>query len=202
MDPIMMNKKAAASLLLLSIFALPALAQHDFSVSQWNTDRIQFQQRSMMMLGGWALTNIAIGVYGWQSSDGALSYFHQMNAGWNVVNLGIAGLAMYGLKGADPSSFSLMESLKEGQNLEQILLLNAGLDVGYIALGGYLLERGKRKASARLKGYGSSLILQGAFLLTFDSVLVYLTKQLNAPLLQHLEQVTVSATGVSVRIPL
>ena len=50
-------------------------------------------------------------------------------------------------------------------------LFNAGLDVGYMATGAYLWERGIRKDSRGLKGYGQSLILQGGFLFTFDLIM-------------------------------
>lgn len=40
-----------------------------------------------------------------------------------------------------------------------------------MATGAYLWERGMRKQSDRQTGYGQSLILQGAFLFVFDTVL-------------------------------
>lgn len=54
--------------------------------------------------------------------------------------------------------------------MQKILLFNAGLDVGYMLGGVYLLERGKRevKNAERLRGFGRSILLQGAFLFVFD----------------------------------
>ena len=54
--------------------------------------------------------------------------------------------------------------------IEKILLLNTGLDLAYLATGLYLKERGQRLNNDRNKGYGNSLLLQGAFLLVFDLI--------------------------------
>jgi len=64
-----------------------------------------------------------------------------MNVGWNLVN---AGLAVFGLLSAHPgqvAGLSLADSLTAQFNFEKILLLNAGLDVAYIATGSWLRAR-------------------------------------------------------------
>lgn len=187
------------SILMLTGFST-MYAQPDFTLEQWNQERISFNQNAMYVLGGWALTNMAAGGIGWSQTGGATKYFHQMNLAWNTVNLGIASFALYNLSQGDASSYSLLESLKEGQTLEKVLLFNAGLDVGYIALGAYLHQRGVNKSSSRLKGYGTSLILQGGFLLVFDGILFAMTQDLNAPLLDHIEHLSVTANGLSMSV--
>jgi hypothetical protein len=89
----------------------------------------------------------------------------------------------------------------EFQNFEKILLFNAGLDVGYMALGAFLWERGLRKDSDRLTGYGQSLILQGGFLFTFDLVLYFMNRSQSSQVLEILEQVQFTGTSVAVNIP-
>jgi len=66
-----------------------------------------------------------------------------------------------------------MQTLREYHSFNKILLLNAGLDVGYVLGGLYLTERAKNlsKGQNMLKGYGQSIMLQGAFLFVFDLVL-------------------------------
>ncbi len=63
--------------------------------------------------------------------------------------------------------------------MQKVLLLNAGLDVGYMAFGGYLWQRGSSEDNARLTGYGQSLILQGAFLMAFDLTLFALNNRIS-----------------------
>ena len=121
-----------------------------------------------------------------------------MNAGWNLVNAGIAGFALYNLSQMDASAFTYTQSLSELQSLDKFLLLNAGLDVGYMAAGAWLWERGLRKKSNRLEGYGKSLILQGGFLLAFDLILYFAHSPITGDLLQLTENMTLTASGFRV----
>jgi len=173
-------------------------------LTDFNSHRIDLNTKAMYVLAGWSVTNIAIGTLGYFSSSnsGSRKYFHQMNAAWNIVNLGIAGLALYQYGQADPASFSFAESLSEAQSIENILMLNIGLNVGYIATGGYLWERGLRKKSDRLTGYGQSLILQGGFLLLFDSTLYLLNNTNNQQLQSIIEKISINGTQLSISIPL
>lgn len=171
-------------------------------LTDFNRQRIELNSRAMKVLSGWALINIAAGSVGYASSSGSTKYFHQMNAAWNIVNLAIAGGALYQYGQADPAAFTFAESLSEARNMENILLLNIGLNVSYIAAGGFLWERGLRKTSNRLRGYGQSLIVQGGFLLLFDSVLYVLNRSHNRQLHSLLENVSIEGTAISLSIPL
>lgn len=124
----------------------------------------------MYVLGGWALANIAWGVYGWANYSGQLRYFSQMNVFWNTVNLAIAGISLNSTGQLDCNMLGLGEVLDRQLKTERTLLVNAGLDVLYIG-SGFVLRyfAGKsEKRSTLLTGYGNSVILQGAFLLVFD----------------------------------
>jgi hypothetical protein len=132
----------------------------------------------MMVLGGWAVANMAAGAYGWSAFEGQKKYFYQMNLFWNVVNATIAGIALSNNLGYDCSSVSYDSYLNTHLSTEKTLLINSALDVGYIGTG-FLLKYFSTKASQRsdlLKGYGNSLILQGGFLLVFDLVLYALLR--------------------------
>ena len=147
-----------------------AFAQND--LLDINQQRLQRQKTAMTVLGTWAIGNLAMGGIQASRTSGENRYFHQMNAGWNVVNLAIAGFGYYSATTTDPSSLDLYTSLKEQQKLENLLLFNGGLDVGYVLGGLYLMERSKRlspeKKPERLKGFGRSIIVQGGFLFAFD----------------------------------
>lgn len=185
------------------LFDFTAVYGQDANVqlTEFNERRIDITKKSMLVLSGWALTNIAVGGYGYLSREGKLKYFHQMNAAWNIVNLSIGFFAYREALGSLPSSFSLSESLSEAHTLESILLLNIGLNIAYIATGSYLWERGIRKENTRLKGYGPSLVVQGGFLLLFDSILYAAHNNNNQRVYELLENVTLSANSISVTIP-
>ena len=139
----------------------------------------------MSVLGAWSISNLLFGSIMRQRTASVSRSFHEMNAAWNLVNLSIAGFGYFSLP--DPSSWSALEGLRTLENIDRILLFNAGLDIAYVAFGYALIERGQRLGSDRSLGYGRSLILQGAFLFLFDSAFAYLhsdlTDQLRVSLL-------------------
>ena len=126
---------------------------------------IHLQQRGMILLGSWAGLNILTGSMGTFKAEGSRMYFHQMNAAWNVVNAGIAFLGYRGtLKNQFTDSSDILTAMHQ---FDQILLINAGLDILYISGGIWLAYRGLKQSNDRWKGYGQSIILQGSFLLAF-----------------------------------
>lgn len=186
------------------LFTLSAYAQSDSVFYSYHQNRMNINETAMLVLGSWAAGNILIGTYGNFKANGEAKYFHQFNAMWNVVNLGIAAFGYFNAINSDPFSMSNLEILNEYNSLQSFLLLNAGLDVAYIATGFYLKERSKNSSSSeRLRGYGNSLLLQGGFLLMFD-VALYFIHQNNADLnlYPHLESLLVGGIGIGITLKL
>ncbi len=165
---------------------------------------MNINETAMLVLGSWAAGNILVGTYGNFKASGEAKYFQQFNAMWNVVNLGIAAFGYFNVVNSDPASMTNVEIIKDFNSLQNLLLLNAGLDVAYIVTGFYLKERSKNSSSTeRLRGYGNSLLLQGGFLLAFDVVL-YFIHQSNAALnlYPHLESLLVGGIGIGINLKL
>lgn len=100
---------------------------------------------------------------------------------WSIVNAVIAWFAgrstqrrKAGL--AQPHSAAVMQA--ETQRLRRLLLINAGLDVGYMAIG-ILIIATLGRGSAFAQGNGWGVVIQGAFLLFFDGF--YSWRSLNLP---------------------
>ncbi len=124
----------------------------------------------MYLLGGWALANMSTGVFGWARYENEQKYFHQMNAAWNLVNAGIATYALLSMDRDGPEGLSGQELMRRHIRSEHIYLINAGLDLLYMA-GGALMIHAAGNSTTRpglLKGYGQSVLLQGGFLFLFD----------------------------------
>ena len=158
---------------ILLLLILSDLLTAQFSLEQFNEERLDHAKKGMIVLGSWAIGNITWGLIAQSNSAGIEKGFHQMNAGWNVVNLGIAGLGFLSARKANAANFTAAESLKEQHKIEKLLLLNSGLDVGYMMAGLYLNERGKnrtREKGLQQQGFGRSLLLQGGFLFAFDLI--------------------------------
>jgi len=196
-------------LLFLALLQIPIsqlIAQENISDSlmSFHQSRMVINETAMLVLGGWAAGNILIGTYGNFKASGETKYFHQFNAAWNIVNLGIAAFGYFNAVNSDPSSMTNLEIIKDFNSLQNLLLLNAGLDVAYIATGFYLKERPKNSSnSERLRGYGNSLLLQGGFLLLFD-VSLFFIHQNNADinLYPHLESLLTGGIGIGINIKL
>lgn len=124
----------------------------------------------MYTLLGWSCTNIVTGTIASTQTEGSTHYFHQMNALWNTVNL---GLSIGGLLQDRKLKIESLEGLNTRQEkLEKIFLINGGLDVIYMGVGtGLLLSNSESEIN---KGYGKSLLLQGGFLMLFDGTMYFL----------------------------
>lgn len=198
-----MNKLFYISIFLF-LFTLLANAQSDSLLKDFHLERMNINESAMLVLGGWAAANILVGTYGNFKASGEAKYFHQFNAMWNVVNLGIAAFGYFNAVNSDPASMTNLEILNDYNSLQSFLLLNAGLDAAYIMTGFYLKEKAKNSSSAeRLKGYGNSLLLQGGFLLLFDVTLYFIHQNnANINLFPHLESLLAGGFGVGINLKL
>lgn len=153
------------SFLLISNICLAQITNEDLAQNHKKTINT-----AMTVLGTWAGINIIGGSLASLNKTGPKKYFYQGNAYWNVVNLSLVGFSLYSLS-KFPENPDLNYLLEENLSLQKLMLFNAGLDVAYMAGGFYLRERSLNSESRKemFKGFGNALILQGAFLLVFDS---------------------------------
>lgn len=192
------------ALLLIPISQLIAQENISDSLMSFHQSRMAINKNAMLVLGGWAVGNILIGTYGNFKASGEAKYFHQFNSMWNVVNLGIAAFGYFNAVNSDPAAMTNVEIIKDFNSLQNLLLLNAGLDAAYIATGFYLKERSKNSSSSeRLRGYGNSLLLQGGFLLLFDVTLYFIHQNnANINLYPHLESFLAGGFGAGINLKL
>lgn len=152
----------------LSLFCLTHLqAQKLFN---FNKERQQIDQQLMVGLGAWAASNFALSAYGWSTAANAQEkYFHQMNVMWNTVNVGLAVPGYFRAKNTN-LSLNEMQTWEAQNKTQKIFLINSALDLGYLASGFALRQQNSTNTTqqAQLQGYGSSLLIQGGFLLLFD----------------------------------
>jgi hypothetical protein len=195
----LLNTIFAIVLVSLQTIALPANGQEEYR--QFYSESLKATNTGMYVLGGWAITNIATGAYGWSRYDGDTKYFHQMNLFWNTVNLSIAGYALYSNSRLDNSQMGPDEIMERHTRTERILLINTALNVGYIG-GGFLMRHFAGRSSNHsdlLKGYGNSVIMQGGFLLLFDLALYGILRRQRIDFLENIS-VAISPDTSSLRL--
>jgi len=166
------------------------------SLKNFNYSRNDITTTGMEVLGSWAIINIGAGVAGWASSAGGSNkYFYQMDFLWNTANLGAATLGFKSARKNLNKQLTAAGNLKEQQKIEKIFLINGGLDIAYIGIGIYLRHHGDANNSNELRGYGSSIILQGAFLLLFDGTMYNVQRRNGSRLRRFLEKNQVTFDG-------
>lgn len=140
--------------------------------------RIETNRNGMWVLSGWGLANMGSGIIGALSTTNTeVKAFHTMNALWGVVNTGIGVLGLMRAKKEKGLSFSDTGKYKAYKNAKKLYAINGGLDLLYMGTGALLAARATHANNpSRNKGYGHSLIIQGAGLLLFD-VTMYLSHQ-------------------------
>ncbi len=188
------------TLLLLIFLPLFVLAQDVVpSLKEFEDTKYEINRTGMLVLGGWALANIVSGTTLSFTTKGEAKYFNQFNALWNTVNL---GLALNGLFNTGTDSLSLLNSVTGHQTLQNIFVLNAGLDLAYIATGLFLKEKAKNSDKKDiLTGYGNSLLVQGAFLLVFDAAMYFIHQNnANVTLYPLLGTFTAPGVGLGMRV--
>ena len=187
----MKKQIATACICILSVTALAQQTQ----LMAFNKEREHISRTGIKVLAGYSAANIIYGSIAAGQATGSNKYFHEMNAIWNGITLGITGIGFLTAKKEGTLTYS--ESLTKQQNIEKLFLFNAGLDVAYIAGGAYLKERAKTtiKNPLRLKGYGESVMLQGGVLLLFDGIMYAIHNKHGKALAKMGEKLQLGATA-------
>ena len=164
--------------LVFSLFILAnAVGQKNFNDSIADS-RNHITETAMLTLGGWAAANIATGFIIAGQTQGETKYVWQMNAYWNLVNGGLAVMGYIRARQARSRKYGFSENESEQLSIEKLYALNLGLDLAYIATGFFLHEKGVNESNLKshdqLMGYGTSLVIQGGFLLLMDGVVLSL----------------------------
>ncbi|QEC66063.1 hypothetical protein FRZ67_01605 [Panacibacter ginsenosidivorans] len=171
------------------------------SLKNFNYSRNHITLTGMKVLGSWGIVNLGVGAAGWAGNDGGSDkYFHQMNTLWGAANAGIAVLGLTGAKRNLSKQPGVAENIQAQQSIEKTFLINGGLDFVYIGSGIFLNARGNSHNNAQLKGYGSSVIMQGVFLLLFDATMYSAQRTNGNKFRGFLEKSTVIFSGNKIGI--
>ena len=97
-------------------------------------------------------------------------HFHQMNFMFNVVNGAIAGFAHYEVNRRSKLSWTLSNIDQQRKKAIKSIKINMGLDLSYVISGLILNNLSTQNKTNQFKGYGNSLIIQGAYLFIYDAI--------------------------------
>ncbi|HTD99757.1 MAG TPA: hypothetical protein VK668_10735 [Mucilaginibacter sp.] len=180
--------------LLLIIVCSHAFAQD--SLKTFNADRIRTTANGMAILGGWGVANLGVGAIGWSGSTTPQSrYFYQMNVIWGAADFGAALLGYAGTQKYKKKTLTATETIREQNRIEKVFFVNGCFDVAYLGVGTYLTLAGNSRNSPIMKGYGTSILMQGGFLLLFDGLMYKAEKGNGTKLRAFLEKHPISFDG-------
>ena len=128
-----------------------------------------FQRFLSLRLLLWAVVSLLAGFAAWISGDPFWRGFGLQAAVWGAIDGMIALFGLRGLAQKLTAPFDQDGTQKRTRWLRRILAVNAGLDVLYI-IGGLALDLTLGRTQPFQAGMGWGIVLQGAFLLGFDSL--------------------------------
>ena len=132
------------------------------------------QQAHLWRVGAWGLANAVGGAALVLASDrdgqpGRWAFGLQSGA-WGAVNVGIAAFGLVGGPGETVTEWAAAFAAENGY--ADVLLVNLGLNAGYMAVGVTLLAVAGRGVSTpdAWRGHGAALVFQGAGLMVLDGI--------------------------------
>ena len=173
----MINLKATIFIILTFFYSFSHSQSKELDSLLIHNDFFQNQHASLSLLSGWSVANLALSPLSANNIFKPVSqndHFHQMNFMFNVVNIAIAGFAHYEVNRRSKLSWSLSSIEQQRSKARTNIKINMGLDLSYV-IGGLLLNNISTNNSNNVnqfKGYGSSLIVQGAYLLIYDAIFI------------------------------
>lgn len=174
-----------------------AFCQQQQELDAFNRQRNKITKKGMMVLGGWSVANLVYSGIANGQTSGTTRYFHQMNVMWGGINLGLGALGYLALK--DKDGMNLVQTLKQQAGIEKTYIFNAGLDISYVAAGLYLKERSKTRIieqhRQKEKGYGESIMIQGAALFLLDAVMFTAHNSHGKKLYKMMDKLQMGITG-------
>lgn len=132
-----------------------------------------FEVRLARHLLAWGVASVAGGaglaVVGAVNGDRFLRGFGSQTVGWGAIDaaLAVGGLARARRLLAAPPPDAAAAG-RPATRIRRLLVVNAGLDVLYIA-GGLAVAASRGRSDPAARGHGLAAVVQGAFLLGFDA---------------------------------
>lgn len=130
-------------------------------------------------LCSWSFVNIGYSSYMLNKTSGQEQNFHQMNLICSGIDLAIGIPVFIRSHKIYKGKIKLKLDTYNPKRYMKMYSVNSWIDVAYIATG-FILKG--RAANARdpemMRGFGNSILVQGGFLFTFDSVMYLLHRKL------------------------
>ncbi len=131
-----------------------------------------YQHQRFLLLLSWGLLSVITGFALQLNPKSFWKQFGIQALLWGAID---AALALFGLTSADKKGkryvlgeLDTTDEQKDARTFYRLLLLNTGLDVGYVSVGAWLVQHFKGRTDRR--GMGLGILIQGLWLFLFDGL--------------------------------
>lgn len=136
----------------------------------------------MLISSAWAMGNTAWSIFSLtQDPSFESKSFHEMNLAWAGINTVVFGLGAVRNLSKKNYPLNLADAYKIHSRDKKIFKVNFFLDIAYLVAGGSMVavagSNDNKNTEQRLRGFGTSLLVQGSYLLVFDGVMCTLLKK-------------------------
>lgn len=121
---------------------------------------------AMTVLLIWGGLNILRGLKYYHAHNLIKRHFWRMNTWWGSMNFLLAVVTLSAIQ-LDWLTVSPATQLR-------VIAVNLALEVGYVAIGTTMVRLQAKQLTVRRFGWGLAVMMQGAFLVLFDSILLLL----------------------------
>lgn len=167
------SRRAARALRLVAFLAslAPQVARADSADEDARLEKavtLDTQRRLMTTLGGWSAGSMLTGGAMLVASEStAVRWAGTQNLVWGAIDGAIALYALHENDALAESTKTAEEWRRERERVSRIFWINVGLDILYVVAGTALVALGRNE---RAIGSGQGVLVQGTFLLVFDTV--------------------------------
>lgn len=133
-------------------------------------------EKFMWILLLWGVCNIGLFLFFFVQKK--WKAFWLMNGLWGVINVCLSIFSLV-KSGRTPLASELSQAISLFSNTRAFIAFSLALNVSYALIGFIMLREGQRVQRQRLKGFGIAIIVQGVFLLLFDSLLFFSVSHLS-----------------------
>jgi hypothetical protein len=164
------------------------------NLEEFNKQQVSITKNGMAVLSSWGAVNLIYSGIPIGSAAGSDKSFYQMNLIWGGVNFSLGAIGYLFSKSHNGLGYT--QSLKKQMSIEKAFLFNTGLDLAYVAGGFYLKEKANNNNvnHDRNKGYGESIILQGASLFLFDGIMYFINQAHGKRLYKLADKIQIGTT--------
>lgn len=131
-----------------------------------------FQHTALGILWRWGMGSVLAGLVASFSRNTVVRHAGIQALAWGAIDATLAHLGRH--QARQRISEGMPDQGRHARRFRTIVLVNAGLDVGYVTAGWLLIRRSTRPERV---GIGLGIVVQGLFLLVLDSLLALRTGQ-------------------------